>query len=315
MATKHIPKVSVIITVYNESDTIGDLVLALKKQSLPPSEVIIVDGCSTDDTFTKLQLLSKSWTPLKIFQIKGNRSLGRNFGVSKSNSNLIAFTDAGCIPDPNWLLELTKPFSDSKNQIVSGYYLGLAQNDFQRSLIPYVLVMPDKAKLSEFYPSTRSMAMRKSAWEKSGGFDPKLNHNEDYAFAIWLKKQKFDFIFAPKAIVGWIPRKNIKDSAWMFTRFAIGDIQAGIIRPKVKILFLRYAIFVYLLLLTFQMPFMTIPLLILMLIYLIWAIIKNYRYVKRFSAIFWLPILQITSDLSVIFGTLVGFLAKANGLF
>jgi cytochrome bd-type quinol oxidase subunit 1 len=100
----------------------------------------------------------------------------------------------------------------------------------------------------------------------------------------------------------------------MFTRFAIGDIQAGIIRPKVKFIFIRYLIFIYLVLITIQIHLLFVPLILLTLSYLVWSVTKNYHYVKKIGACFWLPVLQITSDLSVISGTLLGFLAKAYGL-
>ena len=161
--------------------------------------------------------------------------------MSKTKADIIAFTDAGCIPESDWLVELIKPFSTPGVEVVSGYYRGLPENVFQKCLVPYVLVMPDQIK-GEFFPSTRSMAMRKGV----GLFDEKLEHNEDYAFAHTLKKKGLEFYFAPQAVVDWKPRKDFKSAAWMFLRFAIGDAQAGILRPKVKLLFLRYYLFFFL---------------------------------------------------------------------
>lgn len=307
-------KSSVIITVFNEESNLRELLQAIKKQTIPVRELIIVDGGSKDQTWEILQSEAKKWPEMKVFQIPGNRSVGRNIGVSQSHYPLIVFTDAGCLPETNWLEEITKPFTNPKTQVVSGYYKGLPQNLFQACLVPYVLVMPDRINSSHFLPATRSMAIRRSAWDKSGGFDPKLHHNEDYAYAKWLEKMGFEFVFAPKAVVGWRPRSNLFQAAWMFTRFAIGDIQAGVIRPKVKFIIIRYLVFVYMVLITFQIHAFLTPVALLTLTYLIWSVTKNYRYVNRIGAFFWLPVLQITSDISVIFGTLLGFLAKAYGL-
>ncbi len=308
-------KADIIITVFNESGTIGNLISALKKQTVQPKAVIIVDGGSTDGTYAKLKEESKKWSVLQVYQIAGNRSVGRNYAISHGRSPIIVITDAGCIPEPNWLEEIVKPFSDPQTRVVSGFYKGIPQNIFQKCLIPYVLVMPDKAGKTEFFPSTRSMAIRRSVWDQSGGFDTKLNHNEDYAYAHWLKNMGIKFIFSPKAIVGWIPRKNLHQTAWMFTRFAIGDVQSKIIRPKVKLLFIRYLIFVYFFMLCLQIKILFIPLGIICLMYLSWSIVKNYRYVRHPMAFIWLPVLQLTADISVIFGSMVGFMAKINGLF
>ncbi|MEK7154754.1 MAG: glycosyltransferase [Patescibacteria group bacterium] len=286
-------RVAVVITVLNEIQNIKSLLDSLTKQS---KEIIIVDGGSTDGTWEYLQ----KYKGIKAFQKIGNRSVGRNFGISKTQTKIIAFTDAGCIPHPNWLKELVKPFSDKSVQVVSGYYEGVSKNIFEKCLIPYVLVMPDKIS-SEFFPSTRSMAMRKGL----GLFDEKLNHNEDYAFATMLNKKGIEFYFAPNAIVSWIPRKDLTSAAWMFLRFAIGDIQAGILRPKVKLIFIRYYAFFFLFFLNHLVILISIP-------YFIWSIAKNYRYVKDIRAVFWLPVLQITSDLCVIFGTIMGALSKTK---
>ena len=139
-------KVSVVVTVLNEEATIKMLLDSLIDQTIKPSEIIIVDGGSTDNTVAiikkyKVTLLTKT----------GNRSVGRNYGVSKSKGQIIAFTDAGCVPESGWLKELFKPFIDPKVQVVSGYYKGLPQNIFEKCLVPYVLVMPDQVK-DDFSP-------------------------------------------------------------------------------------------------------------------------------------------------------------------
>ena len=298
-------KISVIVTVFNEEDNISFLLNSLTRQTLKPSEIIIVDGGSTDHTWAILQKNKSIKSYLKI----GNRSVGRNLAISKSKSPIIAITDAGCIPDSNWLEELTKPFRYEKVQVVSGYYRGAYQNIFQKCLIPYVLVMPDQAGKTEFFPSTRSMALRKPVWLKHK-FNEQLWHNEDYAYSHILKNNGISFFFAPQALVTWQTRKNLQEAVWMFTRFAIGDIQAGIIRPQVKLLAIRYFIFIYLFFLSLQIHILFAPLLTLSLCYLVWSILKNYRYVQDFRALFWLPILQITADLSVLFGSLLGLLSR-----
>jgi glycosyltransferase involved in cell wall biosynthesis len=301
--------IAVVITVYNEENSLPRLFDSLKKQTLQPREVVIVDGGSSDSTYEMLKKESSKWRILKVFQKSGNRSVGRNFGVSQSGCSVIVFTDAGCFPDPDWLFEITRPFQSPQVMVVSGYYRGVPENIFQKCLIPYVLVMPDRAAKTEFFPSTRSMALRRSVWIKSGGFDSRLYHNEDYAFAHWLKKLGYVFVFAPAAFVNWIPRKNLRQTAWMFLRFAIGDIQSGIFRPQVKRLFIRFWLFTVLFFLAYQIHILFFALVPLLILYFIFAIMKNYRYVKDVRAVFWLPVLQLTADISVILGSAMGFLS------
>lgn len=283
-------KISVVIPVLNEEKTIKLLLDVLKKSKV---EIIVVDGGSTDKTL-------KLCKGVKVIKGKHNRSEARNIGVAKAKGNMIVFTDAGCIPEKNWLNELLKVKAD----VVAGFYKGLPQNIFEKCLVPYVLVMPDKLD-ENFLPSTRSMAIKKEIFLKYGGFDPKLDTSEDFEFANRLKNAGIKITIAPKAIVGWYPRKSLKQAAWMFFKFAVTDIYAGILRPKVKFLAIRYYIF-------FFLVFLYWPFIICIFAYLIWAIIKNYKYVRDWRAIYWLPVLQLTADICVILGTTAGLLSKGS---
>lgn len=302
-------KVSFITTVYNEEASVGALLDSLIKQSKKPDEVIIVDGGSVDSTVDIIKKFSRKF---KIVIKKGNRAVGRNEAIKKATSEIIVCSDSGCVIDKDWIKNLTKPFERKEVDVVAGYYKGNAQNIFQKCLIPYVLVMPDKVNENTFLPATRSMAFKKYIWRKAGGFDEKLSNNEDYAFAKKLKQIEAKIIFEKKAIVFWRPRNNIKDAFVMFYRFAKGDSESRIFRPKVVLIFARYAIFLALIL-SFSILKLYVILNTLYLIlfsYIFWSIVKNYKYVKDTRAILMLPLIQITSDKAVILGTLSGLLSQ-----
>lgn len=300
---------AVIITVLNEQDTILGLLRSLEHQTQKPAEVIVVDGGSTDRTPALLQSYRRRWAKLKVFRSPGNRSTGRNFGVSRSSQPLIAFTDAGCIPDTDWLEQLIRPFLDSPStQVVSGYYRGVSATPFESSLIPYCLVMPDRAGKSEFLPSTRSMAIRRKVFDQVGGFNPQIDPGEDYDLSLRLKQAGVNFVFVPQAVVAWRPRRSLSQAAWMFMRFAYADAFARHFRPKVRLLAGRYLGFVYLVFLSRSWPALYPLLAAGAFFYLTWSIAKNFRYVRHPAGLFWLPVLQITSDIAVLFGTLMGIL-------
>lgn len=309
-------KSSLICTVLNEENTIEKFVDSIAKQSVLPSEVIIVDGKSKDATVLELKRLKKKYPNLsiKLFIKKGNRSVGRNFGIRKAASEIILLSDSGCILDKNWIKEIIKPFNDRKTEVVAGYYKGESKNVFQKSLTPYVLVMEDKVNVNNFLPATRSMAIRKSVWRRLRGFDEELSHNEDYAFANKITKEHIKISFAKNAIVRWIPRKNIYQAFKMFFRFALGDAQARIYREKVIYIFLRYLFAFYLLSLAVVMKSILLNIFIIIgiLSYLAWSVKKNYKYVDDKKAYFYLPLLQIASDLAVIFGTASGFIQNLS---
>lgn len=307
-------KTSLIVTTYNEQNSIGKLIDSILKQSKLPDEVIVVDGGSRDKTIKEIErkrLQNKGKLQIRVIKKIGNRSIGRNEATKVATGNIILCTDAGCILDKNWVKNIIKPFENKKFDVVAGYYKGLSGNIFQKSLVPYVLVMEDKIK-DKFLPSTRSMGFRKSVWEKVGGFNEKLSHNEDYDFAKKLEKNKSKIVFAKDAVVYWIPRKNLKEAFIMFFRFSLGDIQANILREKVLLIFFRYFLMLYLLLVTLILKSLVLNIIFIsiILLYFVWAIFKNYKYVKDYIGFLYLPLLQVTSDLAVIFGSSVGLIQK-----
>lgn len=316
-------KVSLCITVFNEEKHILRLLESIAVQTVMPDEVVIVDGGSTDRTelriknyvavipFTgKLRI-----TNLKMLVKKGNRAVGRNEAIQKASGDIIALTDAGCELDRHWLEEITKPFEKSTTQVVSGYYGGRPQNVFEASLVPYVLVMPDRVNPSHFLPATRSMAMKKSVWEKMGGFPEKYRWNEDYVFSKRLEKEGVPIVFVRKAIVYWFPRETLWEGWRMFYNFARGDAQAGIWRPKVMLLMVRVILGMFLIVYVFTVQLLMIWEMLggLVILYFLWVIWKNYRYVKNPLAFIFLPMWQLTSDSAVFLGTIAGFFERKNG--
>ncbi len=298
-------KISVVITVLNEATTVNALLVALQKQQLQPAEVIIVDGGSTDET---LQILNNfKDLSLRVFQKNGNRSVGRNEAFKQAQHELIAITDAGCIPDPDWLLELTKTFKDMS--VVAGYYDAEPKNSFQSAVIPYALVMPDRLDPNNFLPATRSMLLPKSIWKQLGGFNELLPDNEDYEFAHKIKRAKVPIIFTSAAKVLWLPPSTFTQFVEMIFRFARGDAFAGIWRPKVLFIFARYLLgltsVIAMLQLTNERNAM-ILFLISLAAYLTWAVQKNVRYVP--DGWYWLPLLQLGADMGVMLGSIQGLL-------
>jgi glycosyltransferase involved in cell wall biosynthesis len=294
-------KISVIITVRNEQKTLPALLHSIEAQTLLPNEVVIVDGDSTDGTVALL----RSWKPkfpVQILQKEGNRSVGRNAAIAASHHPIIAITDAGCVLDKDWLRNITKPFS-SGAEVVAGYYAPLAKNAFERAAAAFMLVQPENVDESHFLPATRSMALHKSIWLKVGRFNERYTYNEDYVFAKMLEKMGAKMAFARTAIVYWSPPTSWRAFYLQVYKFAYGDAYSGILRPKVALIYLRYVIFL--------LTILSAPLFIALgILYCIWAIAKHFKHVNSVSALVILPIMQIGTDLVVMFGTARGFVQR-----
>lgn len=325
------PKVSLCITILNEAQTILSLLQALLEQTASPEEIIIVDGGSTDATVEILRskvttiatrkkaaqrLIIDGWLSnhkkkiaVRCYHIKGNRSIGRNLAITNATHDWIAITDAGCVPHPDWLEQLIKTQLSSKAVVVAGYYDAVTHSPLQEAIVPYVLVMPDKVDAKKFLPATRSMLIHKKIWKQAGGFDTGLSDNEDYAFANKIARLT-TISFAKAAKVSWLPPENLQQFHQMIFRFARGDFQAGLIRPKVVLLVLRYVLAVSIVMGLIQSSWRLALLFVIVAIslYSLWSIAKNIRYVPR--GWYWLPVFQFTTDLAVILGSFSGALKR-----
>jgi glycosyltransferase involved in cell wall biosynthesis len=215
---------TIIVTVRNEAGSVDALLDSLLRGSRPPDEVVIADGGSTDETVARLRAREASEPRVRVIVTPGNRSVGRNAAIRAARHDVIACTDAGVEVEPAWLEQILRPFEqDPAVDVVAGFYRPIARTAFERAA--GVVSAPALAEVNpdRFLPSTRSVAFRRAAWDRAGGFDEALAHNEDTPFALALKEAGCRFAFAPDAIVGWNPRGDLGSFYRQHRRFGFGD--------------------------------------------------------------------------------------------
>lgn len=308
-------KISLIITTKNEAKNIGVLLDSIEAQTQAPDEVVVADANSSDGT-QKILTQSKHSFPIRIVSLKSqdNRAVGRNRAILNTRYDHILITDSGCRLDSHWVETMKEAFSHPAIDVVAGISESKPKNTFEASQVPYVLVMRDRVDEHTFLPATRSMGIKKSVWKAMGGFDEQLRFGEDYAFARKLKARGFRIYVQKHAIVYWAPRKNLLQFAEMIRQHAFGDAFSRTWRGKVFLIFLRYGLgfMFFLLLLHIQLWFGMAFLFTSLILYALFSIRKNIRYVSKWQAYLYLPLLQITSDVMVMLGTVQGFFLKTE---
>ncbi len=307
-------KLSFITTVFNDENGIEELLKSLSVQSKRIDEIIVCDAFSSDKTLEKIfsfrKLFKEKGINLIFFRKKGNRSIGRNEAIRKSRGDIILVSDSGCILDKNWVKEITSPFTSEKIDVVSGYYKPVTRNVFEKCLSTYTCVMPDKIDKNNFLPSSRSVAFKKSVWKKVGKYPEELDTCEDLVFAKRTQDMGAEFYFQKKAVVYWPQRNNIFEAVKQFFSYAIGDGRAHFFRGQTPFLYFRALIFIYLLTLIpiYKSYRLYSFMLLAITFYIIWSVVKNYRYIKKAEALFYLPLLQVAADIAVVSGTTIGYI-------
>jgi glycosyltransferase involved in cell wall biosynthesis len=122
-ATKQ-TKLSIIIPVYNEEQTVLELFKKVHAVKLPgiKKEIIIVDDGSTDNSQKLIKTLKKQNANVKVFLSEINLGKGGaiRFGLKKSTGDIILIQDADLELDPEEYHKLLEPILTGKTKVVYG---------------------------------------------------------------------------------------------------------------------------------------------------------------------------------------------------
>ncbi len=196
-------EISVIIPTYNAADKLKECLDALEKQHFPRDkyEIIVVDDGSTDTTAS----IVKGNDAHYFYQNNKGPASARNKGAKVSKGDIILFTDADCVPDNNWIKELTACFHSPEIAGVKGAYktaqrtlwARFAQIEFNER---YKLLL--KKKYIDMV-DTYSAGYRKDIFMSLGGFDTSFPdpNGEDADLSYKLSLNDYKMVFNPKAVV------------------------------------------------------------------------------------------------------------------
>jgi glycosyltransferase involved in cell wall biosynthesis len=312
--------ISICITTLNEEESIGRLLDSLLGQTKKPAEIVIVDGGSTDKTVEIINHYQKRFGKINLLKEKCSRAKGRNLGVEIAKGEIIAMTDAGCIARDNWLEEITESFKHNEIDVAAGFYHMTGSSPVSRAMQVFLGVTPSKFNIN-FLPSTRSIAFRKNIWEKVGGFPETQNGTaEDTVFNLKLVKSEAKIARVKNAVVEWGMPETIKEFFYKIYEYARGDAKSkvwyfpgkGLTSHNIKVLYiiLRYLVAITLLFLSLKFAYLFPILIIIFFLYLIWSFRKVYLEFGDYRIAICGPILQISSDIAVMYGFIKGIIGK-----
>jgi glycosyltransferase involved in cell wall biosynthesis len=234
-------RVSIVITVLNEADSLLYLLDSLVAQTRPPDEVVVCDGGSTDGTLALLA--AESRLPLHVIGRPGtNISQGRNAAIQVATGEVIAVTDAGVRLSPQWLEKIVAPFEEATTQVVAGFFHPDPQTLFEMAMGATVLPELPEIDPARFLPSSRSVAFRKRAWAAVEGYPEWLDYCEDLIFDFRLRDRFGSFAFVPDALVYFRPRSSLRVFFAQYYRYARGDGKADLWRRRHIIRYLTYLV-------------------------------------------------------------------------
>ncbi len=224
--------VTVVIPALNEEQTIAPLLDALLTGTRPPDEIVVSDGGSTDATRDIVARYADR--SVRLIEGPGGISENRNAAIAAASNELIACTDAGCIPDPTWLERLTEPL-EAGAQWSGGLSRPARASRLQRVIGLAMMPSPDEIDLDHFVPGGASQAFTRDVWRRAGRFPEGMRAGEDTVFGQRIKDLGIKPVVVPDAQVTWQAPRSVgemmrKAFLWGRSDGSVGTNSTGYLR-------------------------------------------------------------------------------------
>ena len=201
------PKVSVIVPVYNVEKYIEKCLDTLVSQTLDDIEIILVNDGSTDSSKEKIQAYINQYSNIKYLEKEnGGLSSARNFGIDKCTGEYITFLDADDYLEKNMYEDM---------------YTVAKQNDSDMVECDFIWEYPNKRKMDKgIIYNNKKEAIEKArvvAWnklikreilEKEKIIFPEGLRYEDVEFFYKLVPYLNKISFVKKYLVHYVQRED-----------------------------------------------------------------------------------------------------------
>jgi glycosyltransferase involved in cell wall biosynthesis len=184
-------RLAVVVPCFNEERSITATLEALAGQRFEDFFVIVVDNASTDATRVAIERFAAAHPDMRVSCIsepaKGTgRAAGAGFRAAISEgANIVARTDADCLPEPDWLAGIVDAYLGGADFVIGR--ITLRTDDFRPTALERVVlpgVVAFAAVFGRLRPSNRgpqflcpyrmcagnNMAMAVTLYEQVGGF-------------------------------------------------------------------------------------------------------------------------------------------------
>jgi glycosyltransferase involved in cell wall biosynthesis len=240
--------ITVVVPVRNEENSIRLLLQALLEQTLPPAEILIVDGGSTDAT--QLLVAEQARQHSQIHLIRETDALpgkGRNVGAAAAANEWLAFIDAGVAPANDWLAQLAAAVRiNPDTDVVYGGWEPVTDTFFKEcAAIAYGYV--PTAEVDDAFIQSRavfSSLMRRSVWLAVKGFSEELRSAEDLLFMKRIDATGSNVSYAPGALVRWSMQPTLWRTFRRFVTYSRHNMLAGLWKDWQASVLARYCLLI-----------------------------------------------------------------------
>jgi len=194
------PFVSVIVPIKDDEKSVDALMRALLYQSYPKdkTEIILVDNGSQDGTYDRI----KRYPVGLVREERPGSYAARNKGLSLAVGEVIAFTDADCRPEADWIKRGVDALVRQKAALAGGRVsFTLPEKPTASELIDSAIYMQNELNVKTRRSAvTANLFVRKEVFDRIGGFEAARSGGD----FLWTQKATglgYPIIYAPDAVV------------------------------------------------------------------------------------------------------------------
>lgn len=221
------PLVSVIIPVYNDPIRLRRCLNNLLGQTYKTFEVIVVDNGS--DRFEDIQAVVEAypWKLLFVEPTPGSYA-ARNAGIAHARGDILAFTDADCLPVADWLARGVAQMKAHPRCGLIGGCIQIHTQNKQHPVELYESVMAlsqQKFVEQDHFAATANMFTRPDVFEEVGLFDTALKSSGDVEWGRRVFTAGYAQIYAEDVRISHPARQTFAQLAKQASRHAGGFYQ------------------------------------------------------------------------------------------
>lgn len=218
------PLVSAIVPVYNDADRLSICLARLAAQSYAPIEVIVVDNGSEDLEAVRKAIATCKFARLVCEAMPGSYA-ARNRGVEEAKGEILAFTDADCVPSLSWIEAGVMALRSEPDCGLVGGGIEIVMNNPKHPVELFESVMAlaqQKFVKQDHYGATANIFTWRSVFERVGKFNAALKSSGDVEWGQRVFAAGYKQTYAPLAKVQHPARSSFAQLARQASRHAGG---------------------------------------------------------------------------------------------
>ena len=175
------PKISIVMSVFNNEADVGEAIESMLNQSFSDFELIIINDASTDNSATIIESYQQKDGRIRVVHNEDNRKLAAslNRGIQLASSEFVARMDADDVSFPQ-RLEIQYNYMKAHAEVaVCGTWVELYESP---AIVWKTSETAEKANCSAFFESCfhhPTVMIRKSVLDQFGGYDESIQFAQD----------------------------------------------------------------------------------------------------------------------------------------